>query len=160
MKFLIDLSDSDSYSDFELPRRPSFVARGLSSLRRSCRRVTRSMAKISFTKAGFQSFLRLELAFISKNRLRLLLNGTKLIQWTQFLATETISFNKMNSLKPSTLLGLFLRHSGQTICYRRRCTFVIFYLRRRVICRGWMSSPDSQGGVHSCKVKLLNIQSF
>ena len=102
MKFVIDFSDSDSDSDFELPRRPSFVARGLSSLRRSCRRVTRSMAKISFTKAGFQSFLRLELAFISKNLLRLLLNGTKLIQWTQFSATETISFNKMNSLKPST----------------------------------------------------------
>ena len=51
----IDLLDSDSDSDFELPRRPSLVARGLSSLRRSCRRVTTSMAKITFTKASFQN---------------------------------------------------------------------------------------------------------
>ena len=55
MKIPIVLLDSGSDSDFELPRRPSLVARGLSSLRRSCRRVTRSMAKITFTKAGFQS---------------------------------------------------------------------------------------------------------
>ena len=52
---LINFLDSDSDSDFELPRRPSLVARGFSSLRRSCRKVTRSMAKITFTKAGFQS---------------------------------------------------------------------------------------------------------
>ena len=57
MKILIVLLDSGSDSDFELPRRPSLVARGLSSLRRSCKRVTRSMAKITIdlTKAGFQS---------------------------------------------------------------------------------------------------------
>ena len=55
-KFLIDLLDSDSDSDFELPRRPSFIARGLSSLRSSCRRVTGSITgKITFTKAGFQN---------------------------------------------------------------------------------------------------------
>ena len=54
MKSLIDILDSDTDSDFELPRRPSLVAKGFSSFRRSCRKVTRSMAKITFTKAGFK----------------------------------------------------------------------------------------------------------
>ena len=55
--------DSDSDSDFELPRRPSIIGRELSSLRNSCKRVKRSMAKITFTKARFlvgQSFIATE----------------------------------------------------------------------------------------------------
>ena len=82
-----------------------------------------------------------------KNLVRQLYDCKKLIQRTQFLATETILFNKMNSreLKISTLLVLFLRRNDLTrlfqfstdnllVCYFRRCTLGMCALRRRVIC--------------------------
>ena len=67
------------------------------------------------------------------------------------MATETISFNKMNSheLKFSTLLVLFLSHNDltrlfQVQCYFPRCTLGMCVLRRRVICGGLIQP------VHNC----------
>ena len=96
------------------------------------------------------------ITFQIKNLVRQLYDCKKLIQRTQFLATETISFNKMNSheLKFSTLLVLFLSHNDltrlfQVQCYFPRCTLGMCVLRRRVICGGLIQP------VHNCSFGIL-----